>query len=153
VTKRIDLSRGLIAIVDGRDYETLVQFPWHAVPSHQTHYAQRWDGRRHLGMHVAILRPPEGIEVDHIDGDGLNNQRSNLRLATRKLNAANQRMPRNNTSGYKGVSWLKTKWSAHIRIDGRLIHLGMFEDAAEAGRAYDAAAIEAWGEFAKVNFP
>jgi hypothetical protein len=98
---------------------------------------------------------PEGLQVDHEDGNGLNNQRSNLRIASPTQNQGNARRRKDNTSGYKGVSWYRrtNKWKAHIRVDKKLRHLGYFIDLTDAARAYDAAALEHFGEFAHLNFP
>lgn len=114
--------------------------------------------RKRRVMHRAILSRVLGRElsssevVDHIDGDGLNNSRSNLRLATRHENARN-RTANLNGSGYKGVSWNKNHgaWSARIFLSGKNRHLGYFTSIAAAAAAYDIAASEAFGEFARLN--
>jgi len=91
--------------------------------------------------------------VDHKDGDGLNNQRSNLRRSSALQNSQNQRLSRRNKSGFKGVFFKGPKWMASIRMNGRSTHLGMFDSAEAAALAYDAAAAAAFGEFARLNFP
>jgi hypothetical protein len=98
---------------------------------------------------------PDGYTVDHINRDTLNNQLSNLRLATDSQQAQNRRLRSDNTSGYRGVGWNKgaRKWRARITVDGKVIFIGDFADKEEAARAYDAAAIEHFGEFAVLNFP
>jgi hypothetical protein len=104
-------------------------------------------------MHRAIL---EGApQVDHIDGDGLNNQRSNLRPATQAQNMANSRKYSTNTSGFKGVGWHKAakKWRADITFDYKTRYLGLFPTAEDAARAYDSAAKSLFGVFACLNFP
>jgi hypothetical protein len=113
-------------------------------------------------MHILIM----GYRfIDHADGDGLNNQRSNLRPASHALNNANRRAAtthggRPKSSRFKGVAWFKPapgkgrpRWVAKIRIDGRAVSLGYFHDEEAAARAYDAAAVAAWGEYACPNFP
>lgn len=92
--------------------------------------------------------------VDHLDRDPLNNQRDNLRLASRSQNGANRNIRKNSLSGYKGVSWHKTakKWTAKLTLNGKLIHLGYFDDPIDAAKAYDQAAREYFGEFAVTNF-
>jgi len=94
--------------------------------------------------------------VDHADGDGLNNQRSNLREATSAQNAANSRPRTGGTSAFKGVCWVGGRrqcWTAQIRINRGTRFLGYFSDEVAAARAYDAAAVAAWGPFARLNFP
>lgn len=93
--------------------------------------------------------------VDHWNGDTLDNRRANLRATDPSHNGGNQRVRRSNSSGYKGVAWVKRnrKWLAQILVNGRSRHLGYHDDIEAAARAYDQAAIEAWGEFACVNFP
>lgn len=106
-------------------------------------------------MHRFILDlKKEDPDVDHKDGNGLNNQRSNLRTATRAQNARNRRIRTDNTSGFKGVTWRKDlgKWNAFIEIKTKRIHLGYFTDPMEAACAYDMAAVKYFGEFAHCNF-
>jgi hypothetical protein len=93
--------------------------------------------------------------VDHEDGNGLNNQRANLRPATQSQNLANQRKRPGLTSQFKGVRWYGklTPWRASISIGGRRVHLGSFITEEAAARAYDAAALAEWGEYARLNFP
>lgn len=105
-------------------------------------------------MHNEILSVAKGRRVDHRDGDGLNNQRCNLRAATNIQNQHNSRKHKNGvTSRFKGVSRAQKRdaWVARITIDGKIKYLGYFKDDCDAARAYDKAAIEHFGEFAKVN--
>ena len=106
-------------------------------------------------MHRQILDAPQGVWVDHIDGDGLNNRRSNLRLCSATENARNRRPVPNCHSRYKGVSWHKRqkKWAVRIGKPKESIYLGSFDDEMEAGVAYDRKAEELFGEFAYLNFP
>ncbi len=163
--REIPLTKGYVAIVDDEDYAALAGDRWFVIDQGLRRYAWRWeyarDGRgtrRRLIMHRLIVQAPSHLEVDHIDGDGLNNQRSNIRLCSKSQNQGNQRI-RSGTSRYKGVHWSagKLKWEAKIKVsvDGRKLtrYLGRYADEAEAGRAYDAAARERWGEFARCNFP
>lgn len=103
-------------------------------------------------LHRIILRPAPNEEVDHINGDPLDNRRENLRICTRRQNAAARRFP-SGKSGYRGVSYHCGKWQASVRVDGVLVYLGRFDTAEEAAKQYDDAAIEAFGEFANLNFP
>lgn len=158
--REILLNQGKVAIVDDSDYEFLNQFKWHA---HQNHgrnwYVERLinqDGKRkELFMHRVILNAPKGMETDHINGDGLDNRRCNLRICTTSENQQNQRVQsRAKSSKFKGVSWRarEQKWRAGIQIHTKQIMLGYFVSEIKAALAYDEAAKKYFGEFAKTNF-
>lgn len=158
----IPLTRGYIALVDAAD-DDLVNVPWRVLPGRRTNYAMRTaviDGRRRtIQLHREIMARVVGRElfpneeVDHIHGNGLDNRRSELRLATREQNAHNMTKYRNNTSGYKGVCWDKRrgKWSVEIAIERKKRFLGYFDDIQTAASAYRQAADELHGEFAKYD--
>ena len=101
-------------------------------------------------MHREMLSPPPGMDVDHINGNPLDNRRANLRVCTRSENNGNLRRPRHNTSGFKGVCWEKWsgKWKATIKVKGKSRSLGRFLTPEDAHGAYCAAARAVWGEFA-----
>jgi len=105
-------------------------------------------------MHRLIMQPPEGMVVDHIDGNGLNNRRSNLRICTPHQNSFNQPQ-RPGTSRFKGVSFRRDcgKWDVQIRMKGKALHLGLYEDEEQAAHVYDCKAVELYGRFAYLNFP
>lgn len=152
--KTIPLTQGKMALVDDADYEWLNQWKWFAYH----HRGQRWYARHHfgrklLGMHRLILNAPEGIQTDHADGDGLNNQRHNIRVCTTTENARNQ--SRQERVIFKGVGFSKArnKWVARITVNKKRLHLGHFSSAIEAAREYDLAANHYFGEFARTNFP
>ena len=103
--------------------------------------------------HLIIGKPKKGFVVDHIDGDKENNTRENLRICKQAENCANSKISKNNTSGFKGVSWNKAlkKWHAYIMLNRKRIHLGYFKDKLEAAKAYNKAALKYFGEFARLN--
>jgi hypothetical protein len=156
----IPLTRGKFAIVNAEDYERLGRFKWFASGPEKYPYAIRAiypekGVRRMLYLHREIMKPPEGLVVDHINGNTLDNRRSNLRLATKQQNACNMRVNKEGcTSKYRGVGWHKMskKWAARIMVNGRRIHLGLFNSEVEAAKAYDEAAKKYFGEFARLNF-
>jgi hypothetical protein len=156
----IPLTRGKYTIVDPDDYDWLNQFKWCASKFENTYYAIRTfrigRGRTSsLFMHRAIMNPPARLLVDHHNLDGLDNRKSNLRIATHSENMFNRRKTSAKThSRYIGVSYIKNtrKWRASICTHGKTINLGRFNDELSAARAYDAAAIKYHKEFARLNF-
>lgn len=155
---QVPLSRGLCALVDEEDYELVSKISWHADPGPRGKLYARgpiWEGgawRIHR-MHRFIMGLPRGRNpvVDHIDNDGLNNTRANLRLASPTENSCN----RGPVSGhkYKGVYFRRGSWCAGIGFGNRTIWLGRYGSEVEAAAAYDVAALQYHGEFAKLNFP
>lgn len=159
--KQIALTQGQFALVDDEDYERLSRHKWYAWWNKYTrsYYAfrqsPRSDGKQQLiRMHREILGLERGDKRrgDHRDGDTLNNQRANLRTANLYQNARNARKKRNNTSGYKGVWRNKQcgKWQAAIRVASKRIHLGLYDTPEAAHHAYCKAAVEHYGEFARM---
>lgn len=157
----IPLTQNKIAVVDAGDYDWLSQWSWCAKydATRNCFYAVRAQGPRHrknIFMHRAILGLDNPKEyVDHWDGDGLNNQRKNLRRCNNAQNIANRKPQVNNTSGFKGVSFKRgrNKWAANAYINKMQFHLGYFATAREAATAYDEVLFYRFGEFAKLNFP
>jgi hypothetical protein len=156
--KVIKLTQGKEAIVDDSDFYNLNKYKWCAKKDTNTYYAMRKadlpNGKRTtILMHREILPLPQGLLVDHIDGNGLNNQRENLRPCTCMENTRNAVGKKNSTSMYKGVDWVSRDavWRSSIRVKGRLIFLGNFDKEADAALAYNKAAIQHFGEFAKLN--
>jgi hypothetical protein len=161
--RRIPLTKGKFAIVDPDDYARLAKYKWHATKGRFTYYAQRkvWDAKHKreitVRMHREVLDLPESLFVDHINHNGLDNRKANVRPAAHWQNVCNRPKSRSvrSRSKYKGVTWhkAKAKWHARIRVKGRTISLGYFEDDSIAAAAYDEAAKKHHGRFAVLNFP
>lgn len=155
----IALNHGKVVIIDDADAPLVAGYRWRAGRGRNTWYAYtviRRDGKRLAPrMHQVIMNSQRGEIVDHRDRDGLNNRRSNLRKCTTAQNICNGCNRKNNTSGFHGVSWDKSRqrWSAAIKYSRRMTHLGRHATAEAAARAYDAAARQYHGEFARLNFP
>jgi len=158
--RSIELTQGKFAKVDDEDFEWLNQWKWSAHKDGNTYYAVRSvriNGRQkkyrmhRLIMGENILSPI----VDHRDGDGLNNQRYNLRHCTNQENRMNQRPQKNCSSIYRGVSWNSRDkiWEVAIKPEGKCTHLGRFIIEEDAARAFDVACIKYHKEFARPNFP
>lgn len=158
MVKEISLTQGKVALVDDADYEYLTLFNWQGSEDKNTWYAKRAakqaNGRATtVSMHREILSVARGVYVDHIDGDGLNNQRHNLRQCTAQQNQFNARTRTDNASGYKNVYWHKRegRWCTHITINGKLRHIGSFLTIKEAVNAYNEMASKHYGEFARLT--
>ena len=154
--RQITLTKGLSAQVDDEDFDKLNRHKWRAWKgrTHSTFYAIRSEsGGRVVLMHREIML---GVDrIDHQDGNGLNNQRSNLRSCSESQNQANRRKRSGCSSTFKGVTWDKQqkRWRAQITQQYKHKTLGTFSSEEEAARAYDAEARMVFGEFAKLNFP
>lgn len=156
-TVEIPLTHGYVAIVDAADAEQVSTRAWSARVDGRNVYAvikvrTPQGSRRLLGMHTFLTG--HGL-VDHINGNGLDNRRSNLRSATTAENQRNARRRSDNTSGFKGVHWdaAQRRWKAQISVGGKRLSRGRYPTAEDAARAYDRAARELHGEFATLNFP
>jgi hypothetical protein len=158
LTREIPLTEGFIALVDEDDYEKAISIRWYLekrVP--WTPYAMghplKHDRQKTIRMHRFIMDAKQGQVVDHINGNGLDNRKENLRFCTLAQNHFNQVKTRG-VSKYKGVYWHKPakKWCANIHYNGKTTGLGLFIDEDDAARAYDTVAKELFGEFANLNF-
>lgn len=150
--KTIELSRGKHALVDDEDYLELSKFTWSATNHGTNSYAEGWITRKKIRMHRFLLNAPTGLSVDHINGNGLDNRRSNLRMATSSENSQNMRKLRNDSkTGIRGVSWNKNakKFSAQIHNERRKEHLGYFNVLGDADSAYRKAEDKYFGEFSR----
>ena len=156
--KEIPLTQGKVAVVDDEDFELIAAFKWfaHKQTKAKTYYAERnihvATGRRKpLAMHVYLLDPPPGYQVDHVDGDGLNNRRINLRICRRSQNQGNARIRKDCSSGVKGVTFHKRekKWRARIQVNHKRMDLGRHRTKDDAAEAYAKAAFKYFGEFAR----
>jgi hypothetical protein len=158
VSASIPLTQGYFAIVDDEDAERVLAHKWCAAVTwngdvYALRMTSRRDGpRKQIYLHRWLMDAPPGVEVDHKNHNTLDNRRSvNLRLATRSQQLANAR--RRSRSGYRGVRKIGKRWQARVTNNGVQAHIGYFDSAEDAARAYDAAAVAAHGEFATRNFP
>ncbi len=154
-TRFIPLTKGRFAIVDAGDYDWLNQYKWHAfVRQKKWLYAACQIKRKKIFMHRLIMKPPPDMFIDHIDGNGLNNKRENLRICTPRQNAYN-RKGKSQGSKYKGIMWNKRtrKWVTQIKHCDKAMQIGSFNNQIDAAKAYDKKAKELFGEFAYLNFP
>lgn len=161
--KRIELTRGQYTIIDDCDYEMVSKFKWHVINDRTGFYAGRCEKIkgtrkvRHFLMHREMLSAPKGIQVDHVNGDRLDNRRENLRLCNNRQNARNQRKRKGCRSKYKGVYRVyvavngQENWCANICLKDRRLYLGYFKTQKEAALAYNEAAKQHYGEFARLN--
>jgi hypothetical protein len=158
MAKEIQLTQGKVAIVDDADFEFLNQFKWHALKLAGKFYVGRKltvskCKQNQILMHRFIMKPDKGMVIDHLDGNPLNNQKNNLRICTHSENMRNCKISINNTSGFKGVSFVKKNntYKSAIKLNKKTIYLGYYIDPIDAARAYNDAALKYHGEFANLN--
>jgi hypothetical protein len=169
IMKKIKLTQGEFAIVDDDEFERLNKYKWCCSSAcGETIYALRGiclggHKRTSVQMHREIINAPTGMDVDHINGNRLDNRKENLRLCTRSQNSANQKLSKNNKTGFKGVSYhaqtiitkkrnyIYRRIYSQIRHGKKLIFLGSFKTERDAALAYDKKAIELFGEYALTN--
>ncbi len=161
--RRIPLTQGKYAIVDVEDYDRIAKYKWYAAKCDRRFYGQRKVvlkngkcGTYTIRMQRLILKPQQGKIIDHINHNGLDNRKANLRFVTPLQNSWNARKQSGkHTSKYKGVHFHKRnrRWQTKIRCKGKEIYLGNFKDEQAAARAYDEKAKELFGQYAALNFP
>jgi len=152
--RKITVKPCYIAFIDDEDYECLSQYNWSAARRGSSIYAQRnikkpngkWEP---VLMHIEMMNPQNGMCTDHIDRNGLNNQRYNLRLATKSQNGFNSSKFKGN---YKGVNKHRKGYRARLMVNRVEVFSGYFKNEIDAAKAYDAAALKYCGEFAYTNF-
>jgi hypothetical protein len=153
----VPLTKNKTAIIDAEDAPKICGWNWSAYKGGRNFYAFRCETKngknKHVSMHRLILCAKSNLHVDHIDGNGLNNRKENLRMATRSQNQYNSRRRVDNPSGYKGVRSYKDtgKWQARITANKKQYHLGYFDTAEEAHKAYCEASKKLHGEFSRLT--
>jgi hypothetical protein len=142
-----------IVYFDIEDFDKIKGYNWYIDKRGSNYYARAKSGESLIYMHRLISNAKLSEDVDHINGNGLNNFKSNLRPCSHIENSRNQCIRKNNTTGLKGVSFYKpsNKYRAYIVLNNKQLHLGYFDVAREAANAYDAAAIRYFGQFANTN--
>jgi hypothetical protein len=154
----VPLTPAGVALIDAADAERILGYRWHLHPhgyAVRPRRAEDGPGPSQIYMHRVILDAPTGVPVRRRNESRLDNRRANLRLATLSQSRADARLRGDNTSGYRGVtrSTRRGRWQAQIQVAGKRRFLGYFASKEDAARAYDAAAREAFGEFARLNLP
>lgn len=154
----VPLTQNKEAIIDAEDVDKVLNYTWCAILNKGCFYAatavRNAEGKVvRILLHKLILKCEKPLEIDHADGNGLNNTKTNLRLVTRQQNMFNVRKPKHNTSGYKGVSWCQSsqKWKATISVERKRHHLGFYNTKEQAYSAYCEASERLHGKFGRVD--
>lgn len=156
-TIEIHLLHDKTLLIDSEDFDRISGYTWFSWFNGYQWYAISHKPKPQKGviyLHRFITNALDGQKVDHIDGNGMNNTKRNLRFCTQAQNGFNRGPNKNNTSGYKGVIWDKKNglWCAQIKFTGKCIRIGRYGSIEDAARAYDSKALELFGEFAYTNF-
>lgn len=153
--KKIKLTQNKYALVDDEDFDRLNQYRWQAELNGHVWYAKRRDNKnnKNIKMHRVIMKTPDGVKTDHMDRNGLNNQKSNLRICTDSENAWNRKKRIDNISGFKGVSYHRktNKWQARIMINGTDFYLGLFTTKLKAYEKYCKVSVKYHGKYSRTK--
>ena len=152
--KILKLSQNKITLVDDEDYQILNQWKWfYSSRGYAVRHIFKDEKRTLLYLHRFIINTPDGQQTDHINGNKLDNRRSNLRICTQTENNRNRKIGKNSSTGFKGVSWDKKikRFVAYTKLNKKPIFLGTYFTAEDAARAYDRFAKEHFGEYARFN--
>lgn len=151
--KTIYLSQGRTCIIDDVDFDTVSQYKWSFDPKGYAFRNSPRPNRKVIYLHRFLLQPKQKEYCDHINGDKLDNRRSNLRICTNAQNTRNRKIGINNTTGFKGISWNKRDkmWYASLVKDGKKIYLGCSKSKKQAAEYYNEGAEEHFGSFALLN--
>ena len=149
--RSVTLSSDQTTLVSNKDYVWVMQWKWSALKARHGWYAVRREGRKYIYLHRALMDAPKGRQVDHKNGDGLDNRRANLRVATNMQNSRNRHRRNGVLSQYRGVTKRKKAWIAQITVNYHNHYVGSFKTEAEAAQAYNAAAKKAFGKYASLN--
>jgi hypothetical protein len=149
----IPLTKSTFALVDECDFNSIASKVWAYSHGYATRDAPYREGKYKIFMHHEVLGLGRSARIDHANGNSLDNRKQNLRVATQRQNLQNMSIRKDNTTGYKGVQWTPhtKRFRARIKVNSRVIHLGYFIKASDAGRAYDLAAKQYFGAFARGN--
>lgn len=151
--KEIPLTKGKVALVDDEDYDWLSQWNWHYMSNgYAARSVRHGKNKTFILMHRQIAETPDGLQTDHINGEKLDNRRGNLRVCTASENRWNMKLGSRNKTGYKGVYKRLRRYVVMIAGDNGNRYIGTFATPEEAALAYDEAAREKFGKFAKTNF-
>lgn len=150
--RKIPLTQGKYALVDEKDYKYLCQWKWfcdNGYAVRQKYVGGKRYKQKKIHIHRVILKTPNGMDTDHINGNRSDNRKSNLRIASRSQNCINK----NRSKGSRGICFnqLSKKWKAYIRVNGKNTHLGYFKTKTLAQNAYDESALKHYGQFAVLN--
>lgn len=158
---KIPLTQNKFTIIDDEDFPVVMNYKWYAKKVNKKNkYYVYTNGYNQLGnkkklmIHRIIMNIQDpNIKIDHINSNSLDNRQCNLRICGHSQNSRNRILNKNNTTGYKGIFYRKSKnwWESHIKYNTKKIHLGVFKTKEEAAEAYNQAAVKYFGEFANLN--